>query len=541
MSTITSHDHRSSTTMPPIKSANPPDSTRIDAPYHFYQNKVLEPYLKQTMHANNLRQFIIYGRQMTPDRLIISANWVRNELLVRLAHRIRDFQQLPFIVGTNPNIEWPYRLYWGGFEALRKIPEIKTKEDNLRFCAFLEDLLEDGQQTLPRMALGVTECAHHYQQQPHDHLLDRFLNRMLRSRISRRLIAEQHVALTRSLYGSPKDKAMIHSLTGKYSKHPQDTSKQVGIFNSECSARVIFEHAQALVTRQPPSPVAANASAVLPDIQLDIHGPDNDITFAYIPEQLEYILYELLNNALYHTMQHHQQEKKTQPDRPIPPIRVTFSCNPTDVFFRISDQGGGIAPPKYDHLWSYQKRAVDGDFDDVQHLPKMPVTMAERIKIQDEQQKRHQTTRPITAKPMVSSLRNTNTITTSSPSALGIGLILARIYSEYWGGELQIISMDGFGTDAYVRIPRLGLSLENIDVASAAVTSNLTHPSIHAAGQQESRGRHHPHHPSSAGRSPPKHQRLTSPSEKQRHVIQHYHQPQLQNKEGWATSSIIVS
>ncbi|KAI8067861.1 hypothetical protein BC940DRAFT_300626 [Gongronella butleri] len=524
------------TAMPPLKGARLPESTKVDAPYHFYQNKVLEPYLKQSIHANNLRQFILFGRQMTPERLIQSANWVRNELLVRLAHRIRDFQQLPFIIGTNPNIEWPYRLYWGGFEALRKTPEIKTKDDNLKFCAFLEDLLEDGQQTLPRMALGISECAHHFHQlPPHDHTLDRFLNRMLRSRISRRLIAEQHVTLTRSLYGSPKDKAMVDAITHKYSKQ-RDATKQVGIFNADCSARAIFDHAKALITRQD-----------LPPIELAIHNhdkmDDNDIAFAYIPEQLEHILYELLNNAIYHTtIRHHQHHEA------MPPIKVTISCSATDIYFRISDQGGGISPGKYERLWSYQARAHDGDFDDVdvQHLPKMPVTMAQRIKQQE----------PVAA--------------TKEPTALGIGLILSRIYAEYWGGELQIISMDGFGTDAYVRIPRLGLSPENIDVSTATTTVDQTQPQSqqiqhhtpHAASREPRRA-HHVSATRSQPRVVPTTQKLrvaampatstsSSPASSQpqhpmtpndsntRHVLQR-HAQYPQNSEGWAASTIIMS
>lgn len=33
-------------------------------------------------------------------------------------------------------------------------------------------------------------------------------------------------------------------------------------------------------------------------------------------------------------------------------------------------------------------------------------------------------------------------------SGLGVGLPLSRVYSKYFGGDLQIISLEGFGTDA---------------------------------------------------------------------------------------------
>jgi pyruvate dehydrogenase kinase 2/3/4 len=38
----------------------------------------------------------------------------------------------------------------------------------------------------------------------------------------------------------------------------------------------------------------------------------------------------------------------------------------------------------------------------------------------------------------------------------GYGLPLSRLYARYFGGDLQVISMDGYGTDAYLHLNRLG-------------------------------------------------------------------------------------
>lgn len=253
------------------------DSVQSDSPYHFYQTKVLEDYVRRPVNPGTLRQYIFFGRQMTGDRLIKSANWVRNELLVRLAHRIRDFQQLPFFVGTNPHIEFIYRLYWGAFEKLRKHPEIKSLEDNARFCESLRALLEDGQLVVPRLALGVTECAAYYHG---SHDLDRFVNRMLRSRISRRMLAEQHLALT---------DAFDHGwdMMGEGDGY-------VGIIFVRCSARDLVERASQLVRRHAETVYAKNLQIdrPLPAIQVDVR-PDNtqglrqaedpsEIVFAYV-------------------------------------------------------------------------------------------------------------------------------------------------------------------------------------------------------------------------------------------------------------------
>ncbi|CAG8641357.1 12578_t:CDS:1, partial [Cetraspora pellucida] len=113
----------------PQTSIKPTGQYRAYSPQHFYQNRILDQYASQSINPITLRQ-LIFGRNLTEERIIKSGNYVRSELPVRIAHRIRDFQNLPFIVGTNPHLARVYDLYWLAFEKLRKIPPIRTIEEN---------------------------------------------------------------------------------------------------------------------------------------------------------------------------------------------------------------------------------------------------------------------------------------------------------------------------------------------------------------------------------------------------------------------------
>lgn len=133
----------------------------------------------------------------------------------------------------------------------------------------------------------------------------------------------------------------------------------------------------------------------------------------------------MISNAVRYTLERHTQDK-------IPPVEVTVSANAKDVFFRISDQAGGIPSERYGQLWSYQNRHHLGNLE--RGILKMPMDMRERAEQATDLGHEH----------------------------VGMGLPMSRVYAEYWGGELQVMTMDGYGTDAYVRIPRLGTNAENL-------------------------------------------------------------------------------
>jgi len=125
------------------------------------------------------------------------------------------------------------------------------------------------------------------------------------------------------------------------------------------------------------------------------------VYFCYVPSHLYYILFELLKNSLRAVVEHHNSSTN------YPTIRVVISKGEEDLTIKVSDEGGGLPRSGIPHLFTYLYT---------------------------------------TASPP-----QTGESQTSAPLAgFGYGLPLSRLYSRYFGGDLQLISMEGYGTDAYV-------------------------------------------------------------------------------------------
>ena len=86
-------------------------------------------------------------------------------------------QTLPFSVVSNPHLSHVYELYYKAFDTLRAIKEIKTLDDNDRFCTVISETLQEHLTVIPRLAMGVLECTNMMQSGE----IDRFMSTLLRA------------------------------------------------------------------------------------------------------------------------------------------------------------------------------------------------------------------------------------------------------------------------------------------------------------------------------------------------------------------------
>jgi len=86
-------------------------------------------------------------------------------------------QKLPYILVTNPHLSFVYELYYKAFESFRKVPEIRSVEDNDQFCKIIGENLKEHLAVIPNLVTGVLECQGLLQPDA----MDNFVNTMLRA------------------------------------------------------------------------------------------------------------------------------------------------------------------------------------------------------------------------------------------------------------------------------------------------------------------------------------------------------------------------
>lgn len=203
----------------------------------------------------------------------------------------------------------------------------------------------------------------------------------------------------------------IRMLIGQHVElhNPNPSPEIIGYINTKMSpvevARAASDDARSICLREYGS---------APEIT--IYG-DPDFTFPYVPTHLHLMVFELVKNSLRAV-----QERFMDSDKIAPPIRIIVADGIEDVTIKVSDEGGGIArsglPKIFTYLYSTAKNPLDEHAD---------------LGVAD---------------------------TVFTMAGYGYGLPISRLYARYFGGDLQITSMEGYGTDAYLHLSRLGDSQE---------------------------------------------------------------------------------
>ncbi|EKX35983.1 hypothetical protein GUITHDRAFT_155357 [Guillardia theta CCMP2712] len=354
---------------------------------NFY-DQTIQKYAELPIHRLTIHELMSSGHKVNNERLIAIAQHVQRELCIRLARRLLDIQTLPYIVVENPHIQSVHAIYHRAFAKLVDFPKVVNINQDEQFVLLLKELVQEGVQVVPLLARGIYEASLRVSTERLN--CNKFLADMIMSRISRRVIAEQFIALH-------------HHQPG-----------YVGVICKELSPLKVLEHV---------APEAQNICQRTYGIspKYVVEG-DTSILCSYIPTHLEYIIFELLKNAMRAVCERHLMNKDG-----LPPIKFLLARGPSDMTIRISDEGGGVPREFVNKIFDFgfstcnQENRLDDEFDTA------GLGMVDRAVLE-----------------------------TSPMAGLGFGLPVSRLYAQYFGGDVKLYSVEGHGCDTYVRLDHIG-------------------------------------------------------------------------------------
>eukprot|EP00913_Durusdinium_trenchii_P022284 g20937.t1 len=196
----------------------------------------------------------------------------------------------------------------------------------------------------------------------------------------------------------------METLTSQYlalSKCPD------GIVEVQCDPCKICASAAKQVTE-----LAGDYFTSIPRVEISFHGSEQARTLPLISHYLFYIVAELLKNSFRAVCEQHQaQGLQGTPE----PLQIRVASDDMQVALLVMDRGGGIPFERQPHVWSYMYSTARGNR-----------ICGDTGRILDKG----------TAGP-------------TPFSGYGVGLPLSRLYAEYLGGSLHLMSMPNFGTHAY--------------------------------------------------------------------------------------------
>jgi 26S proteasome regulatory subunit T1 len=176
----------------------------------------------------------------------------------------------------------------------------------------------------------------------------------------------------------------------------------------------------------------------------------------YVPVHLEYILTEVLKNSFRATVEHFYRNTSSSASS-LPPVRVTLAPPPpsapsssqTQQFFsiRVRDQGGGVSPSNMARIFSYafttaSASAQDGSEGGPYAAQQVGGSAAIGADMDagpdgDGGGGMGNLFGEITGKGLQTGM--------GTIAGLGYGLPMSRLYAKYFGGSLDLLSLEGWG------------------------------------------------------------------------------------------------
>ncbi|KAJ1772680.1 [Pyruvate dehydrogenase (acetyl-transferring)] kinase isozyme 2 [Coemansia sp. RSA 1813] len=392
----------------------------------------------------SLRQMVEFGQHPSQGTLLRASQFLHDELPIRLAHRVVELDSLPDNLNQMPSVLRVKRMYVDSFNELINFPKVTERIKDAVRTATVQSAAErrhlpenhpnpscsDMQRNATSHWIPSIQHRYHYEVQPTELPVE--VSEYNRSfvktldKIKRRhdpvvtALAQGVVEYKKLLKTNRIDNHVQHFLDRFYLSRigirmligqqielnqPQQHKDYVGVI---CTNTNVSEVVQEAINNA--QYICGDYYMLMNIPEIELHCP-KDLEFMYVPSHLHHMVFELLKNSLRAVVELYGDEADKYPT-----IKVVVAEGNEDITIKVSDEGGGIPRSAMEHVWTYmyttaQTPMLDPEFDKSDFRAPL--------------------------------------------AGFGYGLPLSRLYARYFGGDLKLISMEGYGTDAYLHLSRL--------------------------------------------------------------------------------------
>lgn len=417
----------------------------------------LNHYARFRASGVTLKEMVQFGQYPCDGTLFRASQFIVEELPIRLAHRVRDLETLPHQLSEMPSIKRVINWYAQSFEELTEIQLPPLKND-------IKDMLyrpSHRKISVPipsaKSGLGISSelgtadshkgrgpaAGRYYnavepgvqwplEVQQYNELVTKTLqNIKARHDGVVATVAQGVVEWKQSeFHVSDSDEVQtfldrfymsrigIRMLIGQHIALNMDRGIRDDFVGIICTDTNVKEITQTAID---------NARFICEDWyglfeapQVILHSNDENINFLYVAGHLSHMIFEVVKNSLRAVVESYGVECEN-----FPPVKVIIAQGEEDITIKISDEGGGIPRRSVDKVWTYM-------YTTAKETPSLELD----------------TSRSEFKAPM---------------AGFGYGLPVSRLYARYFGGDLKLISMEGYGTDVYLHLNRLSTGQEPLE------------------------------------------------------------------------------
>ena len=382
-------------------------SSSPEAAYAFAMDENLQASIRKfdrmTPRPQNLQRILEVSSSASTIKVINA--FLREEFRVRCAERICMLDEKIPHFAEIPELRQVYELHVQAFV------EMRNHSPQADFIPVVRKIVERGRDMVPLMLKGFYRLVRSPGSNIDETFTNKFMNEFLLNRIGSNVLMSQYLAVA----------------TGDDPPHP------TSIVDPHCKVTEICRE-----TARDVRQLCHEETGFRPTIKVESYFGQDMNNFAFIPGAISYILRELLKNSAVATAKQHQTKKHKKSPRLVEDnsISVIVCADESRVMIHVGDRAGGIPFEVGQHIWSYLYSTKEQRKQQEEENTDMDMDMDKEDKQQYDDDHLESTA-------------------ATALGGFGVGLPLSRLYANYLGGTINLVSLPGYGTHAYVFLPRL--------------------------------------------------------------------------------------